>query len=87
MSTQKEPFIAFLKEIMRRRKRLPSQLATDLVINHSTVGRWLSGADLPSLNSCRRLAEYSGVPVERKLILTQGIGILIRDAISFPEKQ
>jgi len=50
---------------MRRRKRLPSQLAADLGINHSTVGRWLSGADVPSTRSCRKLAEYSGVPVEK----------------------
>ncbi len=67
MSTQKEPFISFLKEVMRRRKRLPSQLAADLGVNHSTVGRWLSGADLPGINSCRRLGEYSGVPVEKIL--------------------
>jgi len=52
---------------MRRRKRLPSQLAADLGVNHSTIGRWLSGADLPSICSCRRLAEYSGVPLEKIL--------------------
>ncbi len=50
---------------MRRRKRLPSQLAADLGINHSTVGRWLSGVDVPSTRSCRKLAEYSGVSVEK----------------------
>jgi len=52
---------------MRRRKRLPSQLAADLGISHATVGRWLSGADAPSIKSCRRLAEYSGVPVQNIL--------------------
>ena len=50
---------------MRRRKRLPSQLAADLSVNHTTVSRWLSGADLPSTRSCRKLAEYSGVPLEK----------------------
>jgi transcriptional regulator with XRE-family HTH domain len=52
---------------MRRRKRLPSQLASDLGISHATVSRWLSGADIPSTKSCRRLAEYSGVPLEKIL--------------------
>jgi len=67
MTTEKSPFVTFLKEMLRRRKRLPSQLAADLGVNHSTVSRWLSGADSPSLHSCRRLAEYSGVPVEKIL--------------------
>jgi len=52
---------------MRRRKRLPSRLAADLGISHATVSRWLSGADTPSIKSCRRLAGYSGVPLEKIL--------------------
>ena len=52
---------------MRRRKRLPSQLAADLGISHATVSRWLSGADVPNTRSCHKLAEYSGVPVEKIL--------------------
>jgi len=49
---------------MRRHNRLPSQLAVDLGISHATVSRWLSGKDIPSTKSCRRLAEYAGVPLE-----------------------
>ena len=67
MSTQEVPIALFLKEIMRRRKRLPSQLAADLGISHATVSRWLSGADVPSVKSCRKLAKYSGVPVQNVL--------------------
>jgi len=52
---------------MRRRKRLPSQLAADLGISHATVSRWLSGEDVPNTRSCRRLAEYTGVPAENIL--------------------
>jgi transcriptional regulator with XRE-family HTH domain len=52
---------------MRRRKRLPSQMASDLDISHATVSRWLSGVDIPSTKSCRKLAEYSGVPLEKVL--------------------
>jgi len=61
--------IRFLKEVMRRRKRLPSQLAADLKVSHATVSRWLSGEDIPNTHSCRKLAEYSGVPLEKILSL------------------
>ncbi len=65
MSLKDVPIVLFLKEVMRRRKRLPSQLAADLGVSHATVSRWLSGADTPNTKSCRRLAEYSGVPLEK----------------------
>ena len=48
---------------MKRRKRLPSPLAKDMGVSHPTVIRWLSGEDVPSTASCRKLAAYSGVPV------------------------
>jgi transcriptional regulator with XRE-family HTH domain len=67
MRTEEAPVVSFLKEVMRRRKRLPSQLAADLGISHATVSRWLSGEDVPNTRSCRRLAEYSGVPLEKVL--------------------
>jgi len=67
MKTQNGRFAAFLKEVMRRRKKLPSQLAYDLGVNHSTIGRWLYGTSIPKPYSCRRLAEYSGVPLEKIL--------------------
>ena len=49
---------------------MPSQLAADLGVSHATVGRWLSNKDVPSTDSCRRLAAYSGVPVEKILSIT-----------------
>ena len=52
---------------MRRRKRLPSQLASDLGISHATVSRWLSSKDVPNTRSCYKLAEYSGVPLQKVL--------------------
>ena len=67
MSTEEVPIVSFLKEIMRLRRRLPSQLAADLGISHATASRWLSGEDVPSTRSCRKLAEYSGVPLEKVL--------------------
>ena len=67
MSTQDVPIVSFLKEVMQRRKRLLSQLAADLGISHATVSRWLSSDDIPSIRSCQRLSEYTGVPLERVL--------------------
>ncbi len=59
--------VLFLKEIMRRRKLLPSQMATDLGVSHATVSRWLSGKNIPGVRSCQRLAEYSGVNLQKIL--------------------
>ncbi len=81
MSTEEVPLLSFLRELMRRRKRLPSQLAADLGISHATVGRWLSGEDAPNTRSCQRLAEYSGVPLENILAI---VGHLPRVAETGP---
>jgi transcriptional regulator with XRE-family HTH domain len=69
VSTQEAPIVTFLKEVMRRRKRLPSQLAADLGVSHATVSRWLSAKDVPNIRSCQRLVAYSGVPLEKVLSL------------------
>jgi transcriptional regulator with XRE-family HTH domain len=66
-SIQEFPIVSFLKEVMRCRRRLPSQLAADLGVSHASVSRWLSGNDRPSTQSCQRLAEYSGVALEMVL--------------------
>jgi transcriptional regulator with XRE-family HTH domain len=62
--------ITFLENLMKRRRRLPSQLARDVGVSHPTVGRWLSGEDVPSTTSCRKLAIYSGVSVEKVLSMS-----------------
>jgi len=67
MSKQEASIVLFLKEVMRRRKRLPSQLASDLGVSHATVSRWLANKDVPNIRSCQRLAAYSGVPLEKVL--------------------
>ena len=62
------PFFSILLSFQcGRRIRLPSQPAADLGISHATVSRWLSGKDIPSTISCGKLAEYSGVPLEKVL--------------------
>ena len=67
MSTKDVHIASFLKELMRRHKRLPSQMAADLDVSHATVSRWLSGKDIPNTQSCQKLAQYSGVPLENVL--------------------
>jgi len=62
-STRETAIVSFLRKLMERRKRLPSQLAKTIGVSHPTVIRWLSGDDVPSTASCRKLAAYSGVPV------------------------
>lgn len=56
-----------VRELMHKRKRLPSQLAADLGISHPTIARWLSGKSIPSTDSCRKLAKYSQVPLKNVL--------------------
>ena len=86
MSTQEVPIVAFLKELMRRRKRLPSQLAGALGISHTTVSRWLSGKDVPSTRSCRQLAKYSGTSLQEILSITGHLpAIMEQEPLKWPE--
>jgi len=64
-----ETIVEFVKNLMQRRNRVPTQMAADLGVSHPTVFRWLSGEDVPSTTSCRRLAEYSGIPAEKILAM------------------
>jgi transcriptional regulator with XRE-family HTH domain len=86
MSKQDKPIVTFLEKLMKRRKRLPSQLAGDIGVSHPTVGRWLTGDDVPSTRSCRKLAEYSGVPAEEILSLAGHLpGVAQSPASEWPE--
>ena len=67
MRTKISAIQRFLTEILGRKQRLPSQLASDIGVSHATVSRWRSGKDIPSVESCRKLAEYAGIPAERAL--------------------
>ena len=67
MSMNETPLATLLKDVMRRSQRLPSQLASDLRISHATVSRWISGECVPSTISCRKLSEYSGIPLQKVL--------------------
>ncbi|MBI2869340.1 MAG: helix-turn-helix transcriptional regulator [Chloroflexi bacterium] len=78
--------VTFLNELMRRRKRLPSQLAADLGVSHATVRRWLLGEDVPGMRSCRRLAEYSGAPLQKVLAVIGHLpDIGVRETVEWPE--
>lgn len=71
---------------MRRCKRKPSQLAADIGVSHATVSRWLSGRDIPNTSSCRKLAEYSGVPLEKVLYVSGHMPQMTKiDGTEWPE--
>lgn len=82
MTAQSVPIAAFLKELMTRRRRLPSQLAVDLGVSHTTVSRWLSGADSPNIRSCYQLARYSGEPLPKILHLAGHLPEMVQDKAS-----
>jgi len=70
--------IEFLTDLMRKRRRLPSQLAAEIGVSHATMHRWLNGKDVPSPKSCRRLAEYSGIS-NQKILAAAGHIYVIED--------
>ena len=69
MSKQDTEIISFIKELLRRRGKLPRQLALDIGVSHASVSRWLSGKDIPKSTSCCKLAEYAGIPCEKVLVI------------------
>ena len=73
MGTEDDALVIFLKELMRQRGLLPSQLASDLDVNHATVSRWLSREDAPNLQSCQKLASYAHVSLEAVVRLVAGL--------------
>jgi len=86
MTSKDSAFISFLKEVMRRHQRKPSQMAAELGISHATVSRWLSGRDIPNTRSCQRLADYSGVPVQKVLAIVGHISrVAEKPAAEWPE--
>jgi transcriptional regulator with XRE-family HTH domain len=86
MTSKDSAFVSFLKEVMRRHQRRPSQLAAELGISHATVSRWLSGRDIPNTRSCQRLADYSGVPVQKVLAIVGHIPrVAEKPAAEWPE--
>ena len=70
MNKSEAPMVLFIKDVMRRRKLLPSQLAAELGISHTTVGRWLSGKEAPSIKSWLKLANYIDMSLEEILSQT-----------------
>ncbi len=86
MKTDNVPLTSFLKEVMRRRKRLPSQLAAAIGVSHTTVLRWLTSKDVPNVRSCRRLAEYSGLSPEMVLAIVGHLPMVAeKGPASWPE--
>ena len=66
MTTKTVPKVEF-KDFIRRqlelRETYPARFAKDLGVSHPTVGRWLTGEDIPKAKVCWRIAEVTGVPL------------------------
>ena len=61
-------------------------MAAELGISHATVSRWLSGRNIPNTRSCQRLADYSGVPVQKVLAIVGHISrVAEKPAAEWPE--
>lgn len=55
-------------------------------VSHATVSRWLSGINIPNTQSCQRLADYSGVPLQKVLALAGHMQLLAEEPSSaWPE--
>jgi len=65
---------------------MSNQLAADLGVSHATVGRWLTGRDIPSTRSCRKLVEYSNVSIMKILSFTGHVPKVTKDgSAGWPE--
>ena len=86
MVTEKTAIIILIEEMIRRRKQRPSQFAIAMGVSHTTVSRWLRGKDTPSPKSCRKLADYSGIPLQRILSLSGHLPSIAETPVdSWPE--
>jgi transcriptional regulator with XRE-family HTH domain len=65
----RETLGSFLKGLMVQHQISASRLAAVLGISQSTMSRWLAGAVLPGIASCKSIADYAGVPVDKVLSL------------------
>ncbi|MFC2049575.1 helix-turn-helix domain-containing protein [Chloroflexota bacterium] len=54
---------SFLRGLLDRHNILPSKLSLDLGVSNATVHRWLVGEDIPSTGSCKKIADYFGIPL------------------------
>jgi len=69
MNNKHSPFVTFLRDFLKNRGRLPSQMADAIGISHSTISRWLSGKYIPSSRYCQKISEYTGTPLESILAM------------------
>lgn len=80
MNQRAMPVAVLLYEVMQLKGRLPSQLAADIGVSHATMSRWLAGRDVPSPRSCRRLADYSGICIQKVLFVAGHMPRVAREA-------
>ena len=78
-------FAIFLRGLIKRRKTLPSRLAKQIGVNHTTFHRWLYSKDVPKIRTCVKLSEISGIPLEEILAAAGHINVSKRPPSEWPE--
>ncbi|MFA4835104.1 MAG: helix-turn-helix transcriptional regulator [Dehalococcoidia bacterium] len=77
---------SFLEDLMQQRNVSMRRLALDVGVSPSTLSRWLSGKQTPSLQSCQKLAESLVIPVEQVLAWSGHLVAMQKaDASTLPE--
>jgi transcriptional regulator with XRE-family HTH domain len=84
MSTKNVPIGSYISELLRRHKVSPNRLAKDLGISHVTLGRWLSGEDIPNVRSCQKIARFSGESLDYVLHLVGHLPGIVEGSVDLP---
>jgi len=59
--------VVFLNDLIKQQKTSSTRLASALEVSHATMSRWLSGVVVPGVKSCKSIADYAGIPVDKVL--------------------
>jgi transcriptional regulator with XRE-family HTH domain len=62
-----ESLVNFLNDLIKQQKTSSTRLASALDVSHATMSRWLSGVVIPGVKSCKSIADYAGIPVDKVL--------------------
>lgn len=87
-SSEQDRFAQWLNMTMENRGIRAVDLAKRLKVTDSAVSRWRSGAGLPSMDACLRLAKIFHVEDPMRLAVTAGLvdGVLLdKEPLPLPE--
>lgn len=59
-----------LEGLLDSRRYSNGELANEIGVNRRTLSCWKAGKTTPNLRSCKKLAQYSGLSLDKVLLLT-----------------